>query len=159
MNYQGSNVVWTPVTGDYMVVITVDALDDTGIENDEKEIIVKVTDWQDIVLDLSWDSGKEVESGSDQKAFTLEISTDGSTSWSARNVTVSLQVTGLLDSATDSLNNDILGTTTHTDFGNLTNVEVFRHENEENNFTLDDRYVMDFGQSTTWTGYLDPDTS
>ena len=159
MNYQGSNVVWTPDTGDYMVVISVDALDDTGIENDEKEIIVKVTDWQDIVLDLSWDSGKEVESGSDQKAFTLEISTDGSTSWSARNVTVALQVTGLLDSATDSLNNDILGTTTHTDFGNLSNVEVFRHENEENNFTLDDRYVMDFGQSTTWTGYLDPDTS
>ena len=159
MNYQGSNVVWTPITGDYIVEVTVDALDDSNIDNDAYEIPVQVSDWQDLVLDLSWDSGKEVESGSDQKAFTLDISTDGSVEWSARNVTVTLEVSGLLETATDTGGNDILGTTTLSDFGNYSEVETFRHEVEENNFTEEFRYVLDFGESAQWTGFVDPDTT
>lgn len=159
MNYQGSNVMWTPITGDYIVEVTVDAMDDVDIDNDAYEIPVQVADWQDLVLELSWDSGKEVESGSDQKAFTLDISTDGSVEWSARNVTVSLEVSGLLETATDTGGNDILGTSTLTDFGNYSEVETFRHEVEENNFTEEYRYVLDFGESAQWTGFVDPDTT
>lgn len=159
MNYQGSNVVWTPITGDYIVEVTVDSPGDTNPDNDFYEIPVKVTDWQDIVLDLSWDSGKDVESGSDQKAFTLDISTDGSVEWSARNVTVALEVTGLLESASSAGGDDIMGTSTLTDFGNYSLVETFRHETDETNFTEENRYVLDFGETASWTGYVDPDTS
>ena len=56
-------VVWTPITGDYVIVVSVDALDDADIGNDEYERFVSVTDWTDIIVDLSWASGNDVEQG------------------------------------------------------------------------------------------------
>ena len=57
--YQGSTVVWAPATGDYQVVVSLNAVGDVDIANDEFVTMVSVVDWTDIIVDLSWDSGKE----------------------------------------------------------------------------------------------------
>ena len=157
--YQGSPITWTPITGDYVIVVSTDALDDADPGNDEYERFVSVTDWTDIIVDLSWDSGKDMESGSDPKAFTLTVETGGSTQWSARNITLELEVSGMVESATDDLGGDIMGTTQLTDLGDYSMVEVFRHETEENNVTNDNRYVINFSESAEWNGFLSPDTT
>ena len=117
--YQGSPVVWTPITGDYVIVVSVDALDDADPGNDEYERFVAVTDWTDVIVDLEWDSGNDVEQGTDQKEFILSVETGGSTNWSARNVTLELEITGEVSSATSFDGDDILGTTILTDLGTI----------------------------------------
>ena len=160
--YQGSTVSWVPTTGDYKIVISTHAFGDTDVGNDEQEIDVSVVDWTDIVVDLSWDNTpvKEVETGGGTKNFKLSVSTDGSTSWSARNVTLQLEVVGVVDSAMEIQGgSDILGTTTHSEFGNYGMAETFRHEEDDTNFTNDSRYVIDFEDEYEWFGYVIPDTT
>ena len=158
--YQGSPIVWTPITGDYVIVVTVDALDDADPGNDDYERFVSVTDWTDVIVDLEWASGNDVEQGTDQKEFILSVETGGSTNWSARNVTLELEITGEVSAAVSaSDNSDILGTTQLTNLGTLSMVETFRHAEDENNWTNDTRYVIEFQDSTEWRGYVTPDTS
>ena len=157
--YQGSPIVWTPITGDYVIVVSVEALDDADPGNDEFERFVSVTDWTDVIVDLEWDSGNEVEQGTDQKEFILSVETGGSTNWSARNVTLELVITGEVSAATTLGGDDILGTTTLTDIGTYKTVETFRHAEDESNSTNESRYVIEFQDSTEWRGYVTPDTS
>ena len=100
MAYQGAPVTWVPETGDYLIVVEANAIGDTEPGNDENEIPVSVVDWTDIIVDLSWDTGKEIEGGPGDKAFTLKVTTGGSSEWSARNVTLELDIQGTLSSAT-----------------------------------------------------------
>ncbi|MDP6870370.1 MAG: hypothetical protein QGI21_06340 [Candidatus Poseidoniaceae archaeon] len=157
--YQGSPITWTPITGDYMVVITADAYGDNDPGNDYQEVMVSVTDWQDVVVDLAWDSGKETEGGPGSKAFTLTVSTDGSTDWEARSIVVSLEVTGTLSNATNDAGEDLMGVTSVGGLGTLTMSETFQHEVEVNNTTSDNRYVMTLDDTATYAGYVTPDTS
>ena len=110
MSYQGSPVTWTPITGDYVVVVSTDALGDADPGNDYAENQVSVVDWTDIIVDLAWDSGKEIEGGSGDKAFTLTVETGGSSSWSARGIQLELAVEGTLLTALDNDGTDIMGT-------------------------------------------------
>ena len=57
MTYQGSVVSWTPITGDYVVVVETTAVGDSAPGNDYSENLVSVVDWTDIIVDLAWDSG------------------------------------------------------------------------------------------------------
>ena len=158
--YQGTTVTWTPTTGNYIIVIAIHALGDVDIGNDEMERRVSVVDWTDIIVDLEWDSNKEVETGAGQKDFTLSVSTAGSTAWSARNITLQLDVTGTIDSAKDiQSNSDLLGTTTQNQIGTYGTAETFRHEDDDNNVTNESRYVIDFEDSFEWYGYVIPDTA
>ena len=159
MTYQGSPIVWTPITGEYVVVVETFAEGDNEPGNDYQETPVSVVDWTDVIVDLAWDSGKEVEGGAGDKAFTLTVSTGGSSSWSARSITLSLEVIGTVDSATDSSGSDIMGTTTIAEFGTYGMTETFRHQDDANNTTSHNRYVIDFLNDSTWTGQLTPDTS
>ena len=158
-SYQGSPVSWTPVTGDYVIVVETNALGDSDAGNDYAENLVSVVDWTDIIVDLAWDSNKEVEGGAGDKAFTLTVETGGSSEWSARSITVELDVQGTLSSAVDNNGNDIMGTTTVAEFGTYGSTEIFRHETDSNNTTSDNRYVMDFQDQTEWFGVVSPDTS
>ena len=157
--YQGSPVTWTPTTGDYWVVVEAMAEGDNDPGNDYEEIRVSVVEWTDVVLDLAWDSGKETEGGSGDKSFTLTVSTDGSTEWSARDITVALVVSGTLTEALDTAGNDLMGTTQHSAFGTQGVVETFRHETEANNTTTASRYEMSLGDSDILQGHVTPDTS
>ena len=159
LSYQGSPITWTPITGEYVSVVSVDALNDANPGNDEVERFVSVTEWYDVVVDLAWDSGKNVESGSDSKAFTLSVETDGSAPWSLRNLTLQLEVSGMVSSATDSNGNDILGVSQIYDIGTYSFVEVFRHEIQPHNISNDSRYVIDSQTTAEWSGYLSPDAS
>ena len=49
---------------------------------------------------------------------------------------------GNSSSAVDNNGNDIMGTTTATEFGTYGMTETFRHETDSNNTTSDNRYVM-----------------
>ena len=120
--------------------------------------MVSVVDWTDIIVDLSWDSGKETEGGAEPKAFTMEVSTGGSTTWSARSIVIEMTVSGTLSEA-QSGGVDIMGTNDVTDIGVGGDTEVFRHQNDETNFTNDTRYVIDFEDSAEWYGSVTPDSS
>ena len=157
MMYQGSPVTWIPMVGDYEIVFEVNAIGDTDVGNDQTiGHYVSVVDWTDIQLDLQWDSGKEIEAGSGDKAFTLSVGSGGSYSWSARSIVVELVVEGTLSSAMDSDGNDILGTNIIGDVGTYTNSETFRHESDPSNSTYDYRYVLDFQDSDYWSGVVTP---
>ena len=159
MAYQGAPVTWVPETGDYLIVVEANAIGDTEPGNDENEIPVSVVDWTDIIVDLSWDTGKEIEGGAGDKAFTLKVTTGGSSEWSARNVTLELDIQGTLSSATSSTGDDILGKTIVTDLGTSTMSEVFRHQTDENNVSNASRFVIDFEDEYEFFGSVSPDTS
>ena len=156
MTYQGSDIVWTPTTGDYILVVEANAQGDAIPDNDEEEHLISVVDWTDIIIDLEWDSGKEVESGADQKSFTLSVETGGSTAWSARSIVVELDIQGTLEVGPGELP---LGANQVTDFGTNGTIETFRHEVDANNTTTDSRYYLDFGDSTDYFGSVSPDSS
>jgi hypothetical protein len=169
MMYQGAPVTWTPATGDYEVVFEVNAIGDSDVGNDQ--IIghyVSVVDWTDIVLDLSWDSGKEVEGGSGDKAFTLTVGSGGSSSWIAKSIVVQLVVEGTLTSAVDSSGNTIMGTTLlGTDnttlgggFGTWSeSEETYRNGEDDANTTEGERHVLEFLTNDTWYGVVSPNTT
>ena len=161
MSYQGSPATWTPITGDYVVVVQVTAVGDSDPGNDEAPLdhFVSVVDWTDIIVDLAWDSGKEVEGGSGDKAFTLTVGTGGSTSWSARSIVLEMVVTGTLDSALGPDGADLMGTTQVDGFGTETMTETFRHAEDPNNVTNASRFVIDFETESTWNGVVTPDLS
>ena len=159
LTYQGAPITWTPITGDYVVVVETDALGDADPGNDYSENLVSVVDWTDIIVDLAWDSGKEVEGGAGDKAFTLTVETGGSSMWSARSITLELNVQGTLSSALDSNGGNISGVNQIAEFGTYGMTETFRHQDDASNTTSDNRYVIDFETSTEWFGTVSPDTS
>ena len=89
----------------------------------------------------------------------MTVETGGSSEWSARSITVELDVQGTLSSAVDNNGNDIMGTTTVAEFGTYGMTETFRHETDANNTTSDNRYVIDFQSQSEWFGVVSPDTS
>ena len=157
--YQGAPVTWSPATGDYVIVVETNAIGDADPGNDYAENLVSVVDWTDVIVDLAWDSGKEIEGGAGDKAFTLTVETGGSSSWSARSIELQLTVEGTLSSATSGTGADIMGSTTHAEFGTYGMTETFRHETDANNTTSANRYVIDFQTQSEWYGVVSPDTS
>lgn len=109
MQYGGEDLVWTPEIGDYYVEISVSTNgDNDDLENDMVSRFVSVTNWYDIEVDLSWDDGNEINTGSGEAFFTLTVTTDGSTEWDARNVAINLKATGSLTTAQGSGGEDLL---------------------------------------------------
>ena len=159
MMYQGAIVTWTPITGDYVVVVTTSALGDSDAGNDYSENLVSVVDWTDIIVDLSWTSGKEVEGGEGQKPFDLTVELGGSTTWEARSITLELKVEGTIDSAIGPAGEDLIGTSQFAEFGTEADTETYRNGEDDNNTTNATRYVLDFTSSAAWQGILTPDTS
>ncbi len=162
MSYQGSPATWTPTTGNYVVVVEVSAAGDNDPGNDYHEAYVSVVDWTDIIVDLAWDSGKEVEGGSGDKPFTLTVSTGGSAAWSARSIVLEMIVTGTLENegTVGSDGTFLIGTNDITGFGTSTpDTEIFRHQEDENNITNATRVLLGFEGESTWTGQVSPDMS
>ena len=166
MMYQGSPVTWTPATGDYEIVFEVNALGDSDVGNDQTiNHFVSVIDWTDVVIDLAWDSNKEIEGGGGNKAFTLTVGTGGSSSWIAKSVVVQLVVEGELSGAVDSNGDSIIGTTLlGTDneslnggFGTWSeNEEIFQEAENATNTSEGKRHVLEFMTNDTWNGVVTP---
>ncbi len=101
MIVQGTIVSWMPEVGSYQVKVEVDAKGSGGAadsepDNDLMLQYVAVVDWTDVILDLRWFSGKDVEGGAGEKDFTLTVTTTGSISWEARDISIELDITGAL---------------------------------------------------------------
>lgn len=156
MSVAGSPITWTPVKGLYVIEMVVNANPDDDVGNDAKQVFVTVEDWYDIDVDLVWDSGMEMESGSGAKQWTLTVNASGSDTFEPRNVQVRLQTTGEVDSA-QTLDGTVIDASTTNIFtaGTSTTVDVYENlSTEPSTVTTDSRSVL-----TTWTltGSLTPD--
>lgn len=156
MSVAGSPITWTPTKGLYVIEMVVNANPDDDVGNDAKQVFVTVEDWYDIDVDLVWDSGMEMESGSGAKQWTLTVNASGSDTFEPRNVQVRLQTTGEVDSA-QTLDGTVIDASTTNIFTAGTSTTVDVHENlstEPSTVTTDSRSVL-----TTWTltGSLTPD--
>ena len=158
MSVGGTPITWTPIQGLYVVEIVVDADPDADVGNDAQQVFVQVEDWYDIVVDLSWDSGMETESGSGAKQWTLNVNATGSNTFEPRNVQVTLQTFGDVSAAqsTDGTPIDGSGTTTFT-AGTSTLVDIYENfSTEPSTVDTDTRSVL---TSWTLTGSLTVDVS
>jgi hypothetical protein len=144
----GSDITWTPARGQYVVQILVDSADDVDVGNDAQEIYVSVVDWYDIELDLVWDSGEDVESGSGVKQWSLSLTTNASDTFDPRNVTVEIRTTGdVLEAQTADGVQILTSQVNMFNAGTPTVVDVFENVTDVNaTATTDTRNVL-----STWT--------
>ena len=103
LSVAGNPVVWTPASGNYIVIVSVssdNAMGDPG--NDELGVQVTVRDYHDVAVELSWvdSSGNEIGSsveGDDAKNFKVSVSLEspGIANMTIRNATVEMTYTGV----------------------------------------------------------------
>ena len=99
INTDGTDMVWTPTTGKYIIVITLTSqvLGDPG--NDEMSISVTVRDYFDLDVSVTWlDATGNPISGSvegvDPVDFQITASLSGSSTLNVRTTSVAVTVTG-----------------------------------------------------------------
>lgn len=125
--------LWDPAVGNYIVRFIVDAgSSDSTSTNDEFDVPVTVSHWQDIIVDLTWDDAPEEDAvvGEGPHPFTLSVTVGGSTQWSARNVSVTLGVEGQADAVTldvDGASQTVTSSTTLNP-GTTQDVPTYRNE-------------------------------
>ena len=158
-------ITWTPIVGEYVVVISVDAEGDNDPGNDEEEIYVQVANWQDVSIDISWKDGSRVATGDQSKDFSIAVSTDGSIPFTVRDVTFKLDVTGAVttvqaDDGTDLLANSGQGNgVTILVAGTPTTVTTFQEQDDANNTTSGVRGVLNYQDTWYYNGTVTPDGS
>ncbi len=98
----GTDISWTPSSGNYIVVVSVTSavLGDPG--NNELGVAVTVRDYYDVAVELAWvdSAGNELGStveGDDVKNFKISISLEapGMSNLTVRNATVAMTYTGV----------------------------------------------------------------
>ena len=161
-------VEWVPIVGDYELVFSLDipeSTQDSISSNNELMVPVSVIDWFDLVVDLEWDSGKEAESGSDDKTFTMTVSLNGSTNWDARNVSIGLSAGGNgLASATGSDGGDLVAG--HSIMAGTLNASavIWQDMSDDANASSPDfqvigtRYELNWGETYSYSGVASPDS-
>jgi len=146
----GTDIQWVPVAGFYIVEVVVNAIDDADPGNDVQQIVVNVVDWVDVSVDMSWNGqDSDLVTGSDEKAFTLTVTSNGSAAngFNPRNVSVLLKIRGDVTSAQSTTNTDLLlngGLTLLTAGTSGQLVETFRHGEDPNNVTNATRTVLSY---------------
>ena len=183
---QGSVVTWTPTVGTYQVKVELDVEGASGVvdaepDNNEMVQFVAVVDWTDVIVDLEWFSGKNVEGGADDKDFTLTVTTAGSISWQARNVEIQLGVSGAVsdakywtdldgdnqthggdhhggESAQEQENSLLYDGTVYRfdEIGTNENVLTYEAGDDRTNNQSDDRWNMRMGDQWTLNGTVTP---
>ena len=147
IQYGGSNAVWTPIAGIYVVQIEVYSDQDVEATNDVQQVYVEVRDYLDIEVDISWDDGSTVATGEGAKAFTVTVELNGSSDFITHNLTMLLDVNGDLDSATAEDGTDLLsaslGSLVHSvNVGNDMPVLVFENGSDPTDNLTEIRTVM-----------------
>ena len=160
--YGGSPIEWTPIVGDYIIKVTADTPSDADPGNDEQIIEVSVVNWYDIQVDLSWDSGKAAESGTDAKAWTLSVIANGSDTFNPRDVTIRLTASGDITGLVGGPNNDDLLADAFYDLtvGTQTVVETFTNvSTDPPTTTTDNRMILSYLTEVTYSGSMSIDAS
>jgi len=167
----GSDIVWTPALGTYIVEISVAGGEDADTANNVEQISVTVVDWFDVSVNLDWlvDDGQgntvpvKTTSGSGDKAFRLTVLANGSSTFDARNVEVLLKITGDVTSAVGGVDNLDLwansGLTTITPGVETTGVRTWENGSDATDFTEDTRTILAYQTAWEFDGTLSPDGS
>ncbi len=113
MQANGADIVWTPAKGLYVIEMMVNADSDADVGNDAQQIFVSVEDWYDIELELTWDDGESVTTGTGTHDWSLTVTADGSDTFDPREVQVRLQTVGDVSAAQSSDGTSIDSSTTN----------------------------------------------
>ena len=167
IQYFGANAVWAPVAGIYVVQIEVYSDQDVDATNDVQQVYVEVRDYLDIEVDISWDDGSTVATGSGAKAFTITVELNGSSDFITHDLSMNIDVNGDLDNATAEDGTDLLaaslGSLVHSvDVGVDQTVHVFENGSDPTDNLTDIRTVMSSSQNNglwEYKGSVLPDSS
>ena len=160
--YGGNPIEWTPIVGDYIVEVLAETPLDADVGNDAQTIEVKVENWYDIQVDLSWDSGKAAESGPGVKDWTLTVIANGSDTFNPRDVVIRMTPRGDLTAVQGDDGTDILNAGQFYDLtvGTSTVVEVYENvSTNPSTITTDSRAVLTYLTEFTYSGELTFDAS
>jgi len=169
IQYGGGDATWTPTAGIYVVQIEVYSDQDVEAVNDVQQVYVEVRDYLDIDVDISWDDGSTVATGGGAKAFTITVELNGSSDFITHNLTMDIDITGTIDSATagDDPNFDLkaatLGSLVHSvNVGTGQAVMVYQNETDPSDNLTEVRDVMSSNINNgiwEYQGSILPDTS
>ena len=102
LQYLGSDAVWTPEAGVYVVQIETYSDEDVDPGNDVQQVYVEVVDYVDISVDIAWDSGNVVATGNGPHGFTVTVNLGGSTDIITRDLTMLIDIRGDVSAAQGS---------------------------------------------------------
>ena len=135
--------------------------------NDDQQVYVEVVDYLDIEIDVEWDDGSTVASGSGAQAFTVSVELGGSTDYTTHNLAIEIDVMGDVSQATASDGTDLLaaslGSLVHSvNVGQDQTVVVFQNETDSADSISEVRTVFSSNVNNgvwTYSGTISPDTS
>ena len=167
LQYLGSDIVWTPEAGIYVIQIETYSDEDVDPGNDVQQVYVEVVDYVDIAVDIAWDSGNVVATGNGPHGFTVTVSLGGSTEIITRDLTMLLDIRGDVSAAQDSDGFDLLDATIGelkhpVTIGQQQNVLVFQNETDPTDNRSEPRAIFSSDVNNgvfTYSGSISPDTS
>ena len=167
LQYLGSDVVWTPESGVYVIQIETYSDEDVNPGNDVQQVYVEVIDYVDIGVDIAWDSGDVVATGEGPHGFTVTVTLGGSTDIITRDLTMLIDIRGDVSAAQGSdgvnLYDATVGELKHpVTVGQQQNVLVFQNESDPTDNRSEPRAVFSSDVNNgvfTYSGSISPDTS
>ncbi|HII56426.1 MAG TPA: hypothetical protein HA266_02625, partial [Candidatus Poseidoniaceae archaeon] len=167
IQYGGGDATWTPAAGIYVIQIETYSDQDVDPGNDVQQVYVEVVDYLDIEIDIEWDDGSVVATGEGAKAFTVSVMLNGSSDFITHNLTMEIDVSGDVDSASGQdiadLKSATLGSLVHSvNVGTDQVVVVYQNESDPTDNITEIRTIMSDNINNgvwTYTGSVLPDTS
>tara|TARA_B100001109_G_scaffold29075_1_gene22436 strand:+ start:675 stop:3824 length:3150 start_codon:yes stop_codon:yes gene_type:complete len=167
IQYGGGDATWTPAAGIYVIQIETYSDQDVDPGNDVQQVYVEVVDYLDVEIDIEWDDGSVIATGEGSKAFTVSVLLNGSSDFITHNLTMEIDVSGDLASATGGPNGDDLmsltaGSLVHSvNVGTDQVVMVYQNESDPTDNITEIRTIMsdDINNGVwTYTGSVLPDS-
>ena len=150
IQYGSGDATWTPTAGIYVVQIEVYSDQDVEATNDVQQTYVEVRDYLDIDVDISWDDenfNSGIATGEGAKAFTITVELNGSSDFITHNLTMNIDVSGDIASASGDdiadLKSATLGSLVHSvTVGSDQPVDVYQNETDPTDKITDIRAIM-----------------
>jgi len=171
----GSDIVWTPTVGEYIIDVTVSSPTDDDPGNNAYQTYVKVVDWVDVQVDLAWtplDGEPSDSTTSSPASFTLTVGLDGSqTGAEIRDVVIHLTAGGDVDSAVLDDAGWIVGADTTNDLtsagktvtlassGSSSTVRTWENGSNVSDYMNGTRNVISLGNDASITGVVTASTA
>ncbi len=167
IQYGGGDATWTPAAGIYVIQIETYSDQDVDPGNDVQQVYVEVVDYLDVEIDIEWDDGSVVATGEGAKAFTVSVMLNGSSDFITHNLTMNIDVSGDVASASGQdiadLKSATLGSLVHSvNVGTDQVVVVYQNESDPTDNITEIRTIMSDNINNgvwTYTGSVLPDTS
>ena len=167
IQYGGGDATWTPAAGIYVIQIETYSDQDVDPGNDVQQVYVEVVDYLDVEIDIEWDDGSVVATGEGAKAFTVSVMLNGSSDFITHNLTMNIDVSGDVASASGQdiadLKSATLGSLVHSvNVGTDQVVVVYQNESDPTDNITEIRTIMSYNINNgvwTYTGSVLPDTS